>query len=916
MKNIKEDIINGLKQLLLTEDRESKNMSKARKLLYQQGYSQEDAQKTIEAIRNDIPNARLADCKFLPGVTRMYINRQLSDGNTIMKLNKTLKYVASDAHINEYDNNLNGLSVNNLVQRFAGVQQQDAESSRAESYGKEYTRNTDYEIVRIPDFETASEYGDYTSWCVTHNKNMYDSYTSNGAGLFYFCLRNGFKNEQPNIGEGCPLDEYGLSMIAVSVTMDGELNTCTCRWNHDNDGNDNIMDKNQIEELLGVNFYEVFKPYTREELHKKGVILFDEVQGLLDSGKKPEEILDDVYEFHEGVACVELHDKWNYINDENQILSPNQWFDDVYNFSEGFGTIMLNEKFNYINKEGQILSPNQWFEWCGNFSEGLGAIRLNDKFNYINREGQMLSQNQWFEWCDDFNEGFGRIKLKGKYYYINKEGVLFDYLTKEPLLNQTLNENLKKDIVNNLKRELIKVRKEVNTKPTEAQIKAENYKMGHIKMMGFDITIENPKNSYRQGVDSNGKKWKTKMYYDYGYFKHTLGKDGDAIDVFIGDNLKSDKIFVVDQFLSGKFDESKVMLGFNTEKEAKEGYLKNYEKDWKGFKKITGVSIDVFKEWLYDGYKQRKPFYQYAEIKRQKLNENKQTSTKDVFDKIEKYLNFKNNSNLKLCKVQRIRDKYSDEVYYIAEIYGGLNGNGEWVKYLEDIKYILSKIKDSWVIDLSCDCADDVWTLKVGFQYPKTLNEGCWGYEWYDSDQALDECSVFAEKILSWLCDSIIKKMNKKEGVHTDYIYGYLGMIRELLNTEEIFIEKLYDNDTWFELRDLVEKGYKYCIEHKDTYREPKKFDKKITKLKKEIDKLLKNKYTRNSKHKINEKVEYRLTLNEIKNRKNEEGKEVPQKCEECGSDVVLKIKGEPIFICSNEKCKKYYGVLPFSRNK
>ena len=41
------------------------------------------------------------------------------------------------------------------------------------------------------------------------------------------------------------------------------------------------------------------------------------------------------------------------------------------------------------------------------------------------------------------------------------------------------------------------------------------------------------------------------------------------------------------------------------------------------------------------------------------------TFTKDVFDKIEKYLNFKNNSNLKLCKVQRIRDKYCDEVYYI-----------------------------------------------------------------------------------------------------------------------------------------------------------------------------------------------------------------------------------------------------------
>ena len=878
MQNLKEDIVNGLKQLLLTESRESKNMSKARNLLYQQGYSQEKAQKTIEEIRNDIPNARLADCKFLLGVTRMCLDGELSNGNTIMKLNKTLKYVASDAHVNEYDHNLNGLSVNDLVQRFAGVQQQDADASRAESYSKQYTRNNAYSIVCIPDAKTAAEYSDYTSWCVTHDNYMYNAYTNNGAGLFYFCLRNGFENEQPIAGKGCPLDSYGLSMIAVSVTMDGELNTCTCRWNHDNGGNDNIMNKNQLEELLGVNFYEVFKPYTREELHAKGVILFDEVQDLLDSGKKPEEIFE---------VCLDFH--------------------------EGFGVVGLNDKFNYINNEGQLLSPNQWFVEADDFNEGFASVRVKDKYNYINKEGKIVFPNQWFDWCGDFVIGFGFVSLKDKYYYINKEGILFDYYTKKPLSNQILNEGFKKEIVNSLKQELIRARKEVNTKPTEAQIKAENYKMGHIKIMGFDITIENPKNSYRQGVDSNGKKWKTKMYYDYGYFKHTLGKDGDAIDVFIGDNLKSDKIFVVDQFLNGEFDESKVMLGFNTEKEAKEGYLKNYEKDWKGFKKITEVSIDVFKEWLYDGYKQRKAFYQYSEIQKKKLNESKEISTKDVFDKVEKWLDFKNNSNLKLTKVQCIRNKQSNETHYIAEIYGGLNGNGEWTEYLDDIQYILLRIKDSWIVDLSCDCADDVWILKIGFNYPSTINEGCWGYEWYDSDQALDECSAFAKKMLSWLCDSIRKKLNKKDRVDTDYIYGYLGMIRELLNTEEIFRETLTDNDRWFDLQDVIKKGCQYCIDNKDTYKEPKKLEKKINALRDELEKLLNKKYTKVSKREINEKVEYRFTLNEIKNRKNDEGKEVPQKCEECGSDVMVTIKGEPIFICSNKKCGKYYGTLPFS---
>lgn len=130
----------------------------------------------------------------------------------------------------------------------------------------------------------------------------------------------------------------------------------------------------------------------------------------------------------------------------------------------------------------------------------------------------------------------------------------------------------------------------------------------------------------------------------------------------------------------------------------------------------------------------------------------------------------------------------------------------------------------------------------------QSINEGCWGYEWYDSDQALDECSAFAKKILSWLCDSIRKKLNKKDRVDTDYIYGYLGMIRELLNTEEIFRETLTDNDRWFELQDVIKKGCRYCIDNKDIYKEPKKLEKKINTLRDELEKLLNKKYTKESK--------------------------------------------------------------------
>lgn len=168
-------------------------------------------------------------------------------------------------------------------------------------------------------------------------------------------------------------------------------------------------------------------------------------------------------------------------------------------------------------------------------------------------------------------------------------------------------------------KKVIDARKRVNTSPTDRQKESGTYKKGHINILGFDISIENPKGSYRCGVDDNGKEWKNKMHYDYGYFKKTEGKDGDHIDVFIGPKLKNDFLFVVDQKKkNGEFDESKVMLGFDNEKEAKEAYLSNYSKDWTGFMDITKASLKNFKEWLYDGKKQMKPFRDYKEIREEK----------------------------------------------------------------------------------------------------------------------------------------------------------------------------------------------------------------------------------------------------------------------------------------------------------
>jgi hypothetical protein len=156
---------------------------------------------------------------------------------------------------------------------------------------------------------------------------------------------------------------------------------------------------------------------------------------------------------------------------------------------------------------------------------------------------------------------------------------------------------------------------DINTNPTEAQKEAGNYKKGHVVIQDIDITVENPKGSVRSGVDEDGKAWEHEMNSHYGYFKGTVGKDGDHVDTFIGNNPESKQVFVIDQVnpKSGKFDESKVMIGFEGAEQAKAAYLENYDKDWKGFYAITEVGVDDFKTWLYDGKKQHKPFAEYKD---------------------------------------------------------------------------------------------------------------------------------------------------------------------------------------------------------------------------------------------------------------------------------------------------------------
>lgn len=53
------------------------------------------------------------------------------------------------------------------------------------------------------------------------------------------------------------------------------------------------------------------------------------------------------------------------------------------------------------------------------------------------------------------------------------------------------------------------------------------------------------------------------------------------------------------------------------------------------------------------------------------------------------------------------------------------------------------------------------------------------------------------------------------------------------------------------------------------------------------------------------------LSTESNKKRVNDKGEDVPETCDKCGSHIGVYLQGEPVYLCSNKDCKKYFGTVP-----
>lgn len=112
---------------------------------------------------------------------------------------------------------------------------------------------------------------------------------------------------------------------------------------------------------------------------------------------------------------------------------------------------------------------------------------------------------------------------------------------------------------------------------------------------GLSIYIETLKESLRKGND-----WASRTPAHYGFIQGYFGADGDEMDCYLGPDLKTGKVYIVDQNRIGsdKFDEHKCMIGYRSQEEALNDYFAGHNKGKVIFRGVTQMTPWQFHTWL------------------------------------------------------------------------------------------------------------------------------------------------------------------------------------------------------------------------------------------------------------------------------------------------------------------------------
>ncbi len=152
--------------------------------------------------------------------------------------------------------------------------------------------------------------------------------------------------------------------------------------------------------------------------------------------------LDDNYyghSFHEGLAAVQIKDKWGFMDKRGRLVIPPQ-FIEAGDFSEGLAAVELPidqdretpckiddtssytvaKKFGYINRTGKLVIPPQW-EYASPFVAGRASVSVCYKASFIDKTGRVALKTD-FDGATPFRGPLALVYVGALHGYIDKTG--------------------------------------------------------------------------------------------------------------------------------------------------------------------------------------------------------------------------------------------------------------------------------------------------------------------------------------------------------------------------------------------------------------------------------------------------------------------------------------------------------------
>ena len=168
---------------------------------------------------------------------------------------KAILRMLTGAHQDDFDGDLNGLSFDALEQNYGTHKNRNSDEYN-EGSGIEDTGESKYRIVHVKNFDESKQYAhmfpnDSTRWCICREQHYWNQYTRRGQNTAYYLIAPDAEGIPAVPGEHCPLDRYGLSMIGIMIDPEGGIDHCCCRWNYAHGATDGILNRKEIEELIG-----------------------------------------------------------------------------------------------------------------------------------------------------------------------------------------------------------------------------------------------------------------------------------------------------------------------------------------------------------------------------------------------------------------------------------------------------------------------------------------------------------------------------------------------------------------------------------------------------------------------------------------------------------------------------------------